>query len=237
MIKINREDPPQNTSLDNKKARALNKVEKQIEDGEKKDFESLWSKIEVKKFLHEAQHGKCCFCERKRDSNGEIDVEHFRPKSAVKESGSHPGYWWLAYEWNNLFLACKTCNQQHKGTKFPLKDETKRAFSKNDNLENEEPYLINPLKEEPEDFIEYNIPEDDEEIRPIKAIGKCERGEETVNELTGINDESVIRERAEHLRTLRLVQRSGTTEDIKWYKDSSRTFAGFARFYFKSRGI
>ena len=242
MIKINRKKPPQNTSLDKKIAEALDKVEKQIEDGETKYFKPLWSNPEVKEFLYEAQHGKCCFCERKRDLKRDSDVEHFRPKAKVSESSEHPGYWWLAYEWDNLFIACKTCNQGYKKDHFPLKDETKRAFSKNDNFENEEPYLINPLKEDPENFIEYEVPEE-EEKQPfmIKAIGKCERGKQTIEKLTGINYRNVMIERAEKLKNYKdsiiLVEnRLKKREDLEKHKNASREFAGFARFYLKQKG-
>src|SRR5215211_2918260 len=54
----------------------------------------------VKSALSKAQHNKCCYCERSRE-RAEIDVEHYRPKGAVKQSrGSkeiYPGYYWLAY--------------------------------------------------------------------------------------------------------------------------------------------
>ena len=41
---------------------------------------ALYGHPAVKQALVDAQHGKCCFCERK--IGGEGDVEHFRPKAS-----------------------------------------------------------------------------------------------------------------------------------------------------------
>ena len=249
MIKIERSCPPQNTKMDQKKDQTLKSIEQSINQGEKpKIIPSLWAKKEdpeVKKFLHNSQHGKCCYCERRRDRNGEIDVEHFRPKAQVEENQEHQGYWWLAYEWCNLLLACKNCNTQKKGTKFPLQNEKNRAFKPQDDLTKEEPFLINPLTENPEDFIEYDIADP----IMIKAIGKNERGNKTVNELTGINDEDVLEERAEHFKSCQnlyelftlyqnnIKKRREKKTEIKEKISSSNKFAGLARFYFKSLGL
>ena len=57
----------------------------------------------------------------------ETDVEHFRPKAEVKEAGeNHQGYWWLAYSWENLLIACKTCNQEYKRIKIPTEGREKK---------------------------------------------------------------------------------------------------------------
>lgn len=54
-------------------------------------------------------------------------VEHFRPKGGWRQSPGQPieqpGYYWLAYEWSNLFLACGPCNSRHKRNLFPLTDQ------------------------------------------------------------------------------------------------------------------
>ena len=56
-----------------------------------------------------------------------------------------PGYFWLAYVWENLFFACQLCNQTFKQNLFPLANPTKRrARSHMDDLSAEEPLLIHP---------------------------------------------------------------------------------------------
>ncbi len=240
MIKIKRDNPPENTVLDTKKQEALDKIKTLVEQKKLKlEFEKLWSNSKVKDFLYESQNGKCCYCERKRDKKRDSDVEHFRPKAKVKESEEHPGYWWLAYEWKNLLIACKTCNQGYKGTKFPLKNESKRVSSKNGDLNQEKPLLINPLEENPEEFITYDLTKEDPIM--IKAIGKCERAKKTINDLTGINDKSVMEERAEKIKSyedaLLLSKLQDDKKYINKYTCSKSQFSGFARFYFKEKGL
>jgi len=49
-------------------------------------------------------------------------VENFRPKASIKELDGtvlREGYWWLANEWENLYLACADCSRLHKVNKFP----------------------------------------------------------------------------------------------------------------------
>src|SRR5258708_996344 len=62
----------------------------------------------VKRTLLERQHYKCCYCER-RLQKFDLQVEHFRPKRGFRQGASqtkdeHPGYYWLAYSWDNLLL-------------------------------------------------------------------------------------------------------------------------------------
>ena len=110
---------------------------------------------EVKDALLAIHHGKCCYCE-KRLERRELQVEHFRPKRAVRQlSGvteERPGYFWLAYCWDNLFLACAACNGE-KGTTFPLEAPRQRARSHYDDLALEGAELVNPADDEPRDHI------------------------------------------------------------------------------------
>lgn len=91
----------------------------------------------------------------------------------TKKKMIKPGYYWLAADWNNLFLSCRNCNQKSKQllanavelesvgkmNQFPLLDENLRLKTHTDLLENEENVrlLINPSVEDPEDYFEYDI--------------------------------------------------------------------------------
>ena len=134
----------------------------------------------VKEELKDAQHGKCCFCEREAEN---FDVEHFRPKSAWQQKPedklSRPGYYWLVYDWDNLFYSCEKCNRTHKRNRFPLADNSKRARYHSDDIRAEEPLFIHPGKENPEEFIEYKG------TRP-RAINGNKRGRITIEQI-GIN--------------------------------------------------
>ena len=131
---------------------------------------------EVKDLLMEMHHGKCCYCEAKH-GRGDLHVEHFRPRGAVRQPpdgrNEYPGYYWLAYCWENLFLACPTCNRK-KGSKFPLANPEQRARSHNDNVTSEQPAFLNPAEDNPRDHIRFM----DDAPWPL-----TERGKQTIGEL------------------------------------------------------
>lgn len=134
----------------------------------------IYGHFTVKKALLMAHFEKCCFCERKIESG---HVEHFRGKGGYQQSESEkiqkPGYYWLAYEWSNLFLSCAKCNSSYKRNFFPLANPTKRATSHLKDINKEKPLLIDPEKENPEDFIEFIG------YSP-KAINGNQKGKETI---------------------------------------------------------
>lgn len=108
---------------------------------------NIYGTQKVRNTLKALQHAKCCYCEQKT-SPGRID--HFRPKGAVRQVKGgdklHPGYYWLAYRWDNLVLACETCNLK-KSDYFPLEEPGKRARNHLDPLTSELPLLLNPYAE------------------------------------------------------------------------------------------
>lgn len=119
------------------------------------DNSSLWS--ELKPFFAELSHQKCWYCEMKNLGSNN-DVDHFRPKKRVIElKNTHDGYWWLAFEWWNYRFSCEHCNRRRniktkdgdvssggKWDNFPILDESKRAYSPNDHIEEEIPLLLDP---------------------------------------------------------------------------------------------
>ena len=132
--------------------------DKDYADGIKKfEFKpAIYGHHTVKNTLKIAQRNKCCFCERKTEIG---DVEHFRGKGGYQQSISdkiiRPGYFWLAYDWGNLFFSCEKCNRSYKRSYFPLVDNSKRSSPKLRDISNEEPLLIDPSKDNPESFIEF----------------------------------------------------------------------------------
>ncbi|MCX7112967.1 MAG: hypothetical protein NTX45_23190 [Proteobacteria bacterium] len=64
-----------------------------------------------------------------------------------------PGYYWLAYAWDNLLLSCERCNRQYKKNLFPLLHQEKRAQCHHDNFGIESPLLINPTVTDPKNHI------------------------------------------------------------------------------------
>jgi uncharacterized protein (TIGR02646 family) len=121
--------------------------------------ESLYKKYK-EFFMDAAFHGKCGYCECPVKDFQHGDVEHFRPKAQVTnekdETINHPGYHWLAYDWQNLLISCQKCNQISKrvnqkigkGCRFPvlgIHAQTPETIAQ------EQPLLINPTSNLPED--------------------------------------------------------------------------------------
>ncbi len=124
------------------------------------EFESdIYGHKSVKEALIAAQHGKCFLCESKVAHVAFGDVEHFRPKAGYRQKETddlgRPGYYWVAYEWPNLFFACQICNQKFKKNLFPLSSPTKRAVSHTDDMKIEKPMFIDPSVENPLKFISF----------------------------------------------------------------------------------
>lgn len=98
-------------------------------------------------------HGKCWYVECKNPGTDD-DIDHFRPKLGVKEDPTHPGYYWLAFDWTNLRLSCHRANRPRinpegagtggKGGHFPLIDPRVRAFRPAQGRGQEVPSLLDP---------------------------------------------------------------------------------------------
>jgi uncharacterized protein (TIGR02646 family) len=158
----------------------------------------------VKTALRRAQHDKCAFCESKFAHVGYGDVEHFRPKAGYcQREGSRlrrPGYYWLAYEWSNLFFSCQLCNQRFKRNLFPLRNPRKRARSHHEAVEQEEPLLIDPGRIDPAAFLGFR-----QEV--AEALGGNRMGRATVKVL-GLNRPELAEARRQRLEPIRLLLRS-----------------------------
>ena len=145
-------------------------------------------------------NGRCCYCERIRDPTRESDVEHFRPKTEVSgKTPTKPGYWWLAYNWRNLLFSCKTCNEAHKKTEFPIRGT--RATGPGDDLTGEKALLLDPVSDNPEQVIGFDY---DAEIDMVWVYGvgaESARGSATT-EVCGLNRPSLRKERAAARREL-----------------------------------
>ncbi len=103
--------------------------------------ETIWTELK-EWLLKNVFHNKCAYCET-REARSAYHAEHFRPKARVRyqsagaqvkrrfqpalvqdEHGQdmdHPGYFWLAYHWQNLLPSCNNCNSARgKNDQFPV---------------------------------------------------------------------------------------------------------------------
>lgn len=129
---------------------------------------------DVKYRLNELFQRKCAYCESFYEATSLMEIEHFRPKAIVQQDRQDrralTGYYWLAWDWNNLLPSCHNCNcviyhfttsypveevLRGKGNLFPLTDDTKRALSHEISLADEEQLLLDPCKDNPEEHLEF----------------------------------------------------------------------------------
>jgi uncharacterized protein (TIGR02646 family) len=158
---------------------------------------SYYNKEEVKRLLVSIHHSKCCYCEQRFRTLAYLHVEHFRPKAGVRQTRGQrnnelPGYYWLAYSWQNLLLSCYDCNCQFKRTLFPLANPADRARSHHDDITREHPFFVDPAAEDPRNHIVFDgdLP-----------IGLTEKGRMTIEGL-GLRRNQLREERLELLELI-----------------------------------
>jgi hypothetical protein len=143
------------------------------------DFDDMWG--DIKEVYIRIQHSKCGFCEKSLEGKIEQDVEHFRPKKAIRawkvpnatatEIGAagfsviqpigrkgESGYKYLAYHPLNYVTACKNCNSVRKKNYFPIAGRRKRGSHDPTDMDTEQAYLIYPLSnidDDPERLIDF----------------------------------------------------------------------------------
>lgn len=213
-----------------------------------KDIPDYWKR--VKNILRELQNGKCCFCERVRDERRESDVEHFRPKLGITEEPTHLGYWWLVYDWGNLLFSCQPCNQDHKKNQFPLLNNGIRAWVEGDPLDTENPVLINPFIEDPDDYFEYEWTSSNGVFVKICGLDNEGRGEKT-KDILDLNRVDLMEGRAKLIKTLKgaavallYLQQHGDHRQFESAKNvfdelvsSDKSYLGFRKYYFRTWGL
>lgn len=171
--------------------------------GSKKfDFDSnIYAHRTVKEQLIRAQHDKCFLCESKITHIAFGDVEHFRPKGGYRQNANdklmRPGYYWLAYEWANLFLACQLCNQLFKKNLFPLINPGGRANPRERTIKREKPLFIDPSVDDPAELISFR-----KEV-PY-PIDDNPRAKTTIEEL-GLKRQKLNERRLEHYERLKVL--------------------------------
>ena len=148
---------------------------------------------------------KCAYCET-NFSGQSGDVEHFRPKGRVvdekdspvylvDENGKrlmnpdntpklHPGYYWLAYNWENLLPSCSKCNSSNKGTRFPV-NGFRAASPGTEKME--QPLFLHPLFDDPTEHFNLDV--------DLGILGgKTDRGEMCIK-LLDLNRDGLLEDR------------------------------------------
>lgn len=208
-IKKNFEDIPRITFY---KAR-LDAFEKNKTAGKYISSDNLYKPKKVKEALEIIYHRKCAYCEKSL-KDADRHVEHYRPKVP---------YFWLAFSWDNLLIACKKCNElksnqftEHLGgTVLSYNNETLKTAQSQAKKYNaiELPLILNPEQETEESIqkhFTFNI--DTAELIPLSAQMKA-----TID-VCRLNRKELVEKRKDELTRLK----SHLQEDIFTFKSTSQ---------------
>ena len=206
MIRIDRESVPAPPSLRSERAqRAQTKLLQFFnqEEGSRRQDQppfdsSIWRGKDVQQALSRLFLNKCAYCESMVGISSPIEVDFFRPKGFTLGSDGKTradGYWWLVYEWSNLYSACPMCNRL-KGGRFPIEGAPAAPFADKDALAEERPLLLDPCLDDPEQHLAFS------ENGSIGSL--THRGTITIQTL-GLNREPLCQARAraiEHAKNI-----------------------------------
>ncbi|MGH1365030.1 MAG: HNH endonuclease [Calditrichia bacterium] len=225
-----------------------------IREGAAHSVSNLYKDTQVRVALEELFYDKCAYCEWKMNPGADWDVEHYRPKGRVAERDNHPGYYWLAYTWDNLYPSCQHCNQRRtdkarwgdlaqgpaagKLDQFPIVDEQNRAMMPNSNLNNEEPLLLDPCNDSPEEYLGFNLLGEIYEInnntrgKATIAVCNLNRRRLIVNRLIAVKRVIELIKVINELRTDNHIEAADQLEQnlLQSFIDDSSEYAGAARF-------
>jgi uncharacterized protein (TIGR02646 family) len=155
---------------------------------------SMYAADEIRGQLFELFRGKCAYCES--PLSGEFVVDHLRPMSgalALDGSVSPDHYWWLAYTWENLYACCADC-ASFKGARFPVRAARAMPGTTGDELLAEEPLLLDPRRDQPEQHLVY--------AEDGTVVSVTPQGQASI-EVLGLNRTSLVTARTAALEEVR----------------------------------
>ncbi|GGF30273.1 AAA family ATPase [Flavobacterium limi] len=151
----------------------------------------------IREPLFQLFNKKCAYCESliaTATSTGAID--HFRPKSSTRgleKDFAKEHYWWLSYEWRNMYSACDLCNR-YKANWFPVEGKrVKLKTAYEDILVKENALLLDPCNDRPEEHL---IFDEQGKVDFLSLKGK------TTIEILKLNREELVNARQIQLREL-----------------------------------
>lgn len=193
--------------------------------------DQLW--MVARPALNELLHNKCAYCESPAlGGSFRHDIEHFRPKESAEDAhgnSEHLYYAWLAYDWDNLLLACPTCNRMRtsedgivgKGSRFPVTGSRAPIGSTVSQCrQSEQNTLIDPCFDKPSEHFTFD------------PNGVCtaltERGLLTIAVL-GLNRSELLAERSKVVTEVTRVFRSDWHSPLVGLVEARAAYAGAAR--------
>lgn len=172
---------------------------------------------EIKNLLLRAFNYKCAFCETELLDKKLSYIERFRPSiNAMDLNGkiSKNHYWWLRYEWNNLYPICKDCDRK-KSNLFPIKRKRAKPLVYGEELLKEQPLLLDPCADKPEEHFLFDFDSG-------FMISNSERGRVTID-VYGLNRRSLKTKRLNQLMKIEF-EFSSLLSNIESFKKVNHSY-------------
>lgn len=201
---------------------------------------------DVKVALRQLAGGNCAYCESKIGAVGAREVEHYRPKGGITNLAGHPGYWWLAYRWDNLLPTCRDCNKslrQHivavgmteaqvlmlqgkraaasfgKANQFDIRGT--RAVGSGCSLTLEDPLLIDPCRNDPSQHITWDFSAELTLIEPVLGEGGYSAYGVYTIRACALNRAELVLDRIPALRPMRVLRTRLINRLNRWTGDAA----------------
>lgn len=150
--------------------------------------QKLWRDERIRDWLLGLFHNKCWYSEA-QEAVSAYHVDHYRPKGRVTDVGRvhhEPGYWWLAFRWQNYRICGQLINVK-KNDVFPLVSGHRATPDVAVSLRLEAPALLDPTTDDAR-LISFEMDEDG--CRAVPSGGADEEDMDrvlTTIEVIGLN--------------------------------------------------
>lgn len=136
--------------------------------------DSIFHDSELVRDVYDLFHGKCAYCES--EVRGPV-IRHFRPLQFAEPANGIDTihyYAWLAFEWQNMLLACDMC-EKAKNNLFPMQRGGRSTYlARYDDIrEQEYPLLIDPCFDDPRRHLQF--------LADGSCIHRTDRGAATIH--------------------------------------------------------
>ena len=156
----------------------------------------LVATVSLRRQLYKLFHSKCAYCETPLEPlTSGAHIDRFRPTLDAtgldQKVVDAEHYWWLVYDWRNLYLACRRCRRAKRNL-FPVRGKRVSIGRFEEALlVRELPMLLDPCTDDPWDSLRFT-PQG-------RAEALDDRGEVTIHAL-GLNRPDLVKSREDVYR-------------------------------------
>ncbi|MCL2321363.1 MAG: TIGR02646 family protein [Oscillospiraceae bacterium] len=179
---------------------------------------------DIRKALSESSFDKGAFCECKPSESGNIEIEHFAPKSKYPD---------LTFEWDNLLPSCRKCNEAKSDFDTILEPIINPANVDPETIFTYDFFKICPIKDIPVEEIAsrtINVCNLNNSrlygIRASLLISLTEYMDELKDKLEEIEDQVNSQKKGNKITKLR-----NSIEKVEQNLEASNCYAGYCRWF------